>query len=632
MNIRHMFFASLLLPAGLFAQSTVFSDTFADGERSTQNLPVSVAWYHNRPGTSILTVKSGALDVNVANDVRVVWAYFPAVTLNVGDSLTLSLDFSFTSSADGGFRLALLNTNGVTPQASDVRGGPTGNYQGYGVFAGGASNRTTIYKRDGVFASSPDSTLLDSLGSGPTSIWSSHATGPGIGGPGVANTPYTVVLKVTRTGANTAVVSSQFQGDGVTTNGNVSLSDAASITARFDTVALDFIGSSLAGDMLVTRAALTVSSAPVFTVQPVSRGVFAGASALFIAEAAGNPAPTYQWQRKAAGSTVWANLPESATYSGTTTSALQINGTLGNMDGDQFRATSANGLVSVTSDPATLAIVTPGAAGRIVNLSILTALTAAGDSFTLGYTVGGSGTEGTKPLVIRAVGPSLGALGVANTLGNPKMEFYAGSTKTGENDDWGGDDAIKNAMAAVGAFSYATKDSKDAAAFASLPKGSNSVIVSASGGGIGTVLAEVYDATPTTGGTATTPRLTNVSVLKPIGDVLTVGFTLGGSSPKPVLIRAVGPTLVAFGIGGTLADPRLAVFNSVDPTPIAQNDDWGGAAAVAAAITQTGAFGLQPTSKDAALVVTLAPGGYTVQVTGAGGGMGAALVEIYELP
>ncbi|MBC7366388.1 MAG: hypothetical protein H7343_06170 [Undibacterium sp.] len=45
-----------------------------------------------------------------------------------------------------------------------------------------------------------------------------------------------------------------------------------------------------------------------------------------------------------------------------------------------------------------------------------------------------------------------------------------------------------------------------------------------------------------------------------------------------------------------------------------------------------GAFPLPPGSKDAALVVALPAGGYTVQVSGADGGTGTAIVEIYELP
>jgi hypothetical protein len=97
-----------------------------------------------------------------------------------------------------------------------------------------------------------------------------------------------------------------------------------------------------------------------------------------------------------------------------------------------------------------------------------------------------------------------------------------------------------------------------------------------------------------------------------------------------VLVRAIGPTLAAapFNVSGVVADPRLTLFNG--PTKIGENDNWGGTAALTTAFTQVGAFALPPNSQDAAMVVTLAPGNYSVQVTGAGGGV--ALVEVYEVP
>lgn len=87
------------------------------------------------------------------------------------------------------------------------------------------------------------------------------------------------------------------------------------------------------------------------------------------------------------------------------------------------------------------------------------------------------------------------------------------------------------------------------------------------------------------------------------------------------------------GVAGTLADPKLAVFSGA--TELFANDnwqdnpDWPRTADVAA---QFGAFALSPGSKDAAFVVTLQPGSYTVQASGADGGTGTALVEIYEVP
>jgi hypothetical protein len=43
-----------------------------------------------------------------------------------------------------------------------------------------------------------------------------------------------------------------------------------------------------------------------------------------------------------------------------------------------------------------------------------------------------------------------------------------------------------------------------------------------------------------------------------------------------------------------------------------------------------GAFGLA--ANDSAVILTLAPGNYTAQVTGPGAATGIALIEVYELP
>jgi hypothetical protein len=63
------------------------------------------------------------------------------------------------------------------------------------------------------------------------------------------------------------------------------------------------------------------------------------------------------------------------------------------------------------------------------------------------------------------------------------------------------------------------------------------------------------------------------------------------------------------------------------------NDNWGGTSALANAFAQSGAFLLPATSKDAALVATLAPGNYSVVVSPAvGTAGGTALLEVYTLP
>ena len=76
--------------------------------------------------------------------------------------------------------------------------------------------------------------------------------------------------------------------------------------------------------------------------------------------------------------------------------------------------------------------------------------------------------------------------------------------------------------------------------------------------------------------------------------------------------------------------PQRTLFN-VSSAKIGENNDWLGTAC-AAAFAAVGAFALPATSKDAALVTTLAPGNYSVQVSGVSNTTGVALVEVYEVP
>jgi hypothetical protein len=274
---------------------------------------------------------------------------------------------------------------------------------------------------------------------------------------------------------------------------------------------------------------------------------------------------------------------------------------------------------------------------RLINLSILTNISAADPDFTIGTVLGGAGTSGDKPLLVRAVGPSLGALGVPGTLDDPKLEMFAGAAPFATNDNWGGGTALSNAFVQVGAFAYIAGNSRDAALFnAATPARDYTVRVSSGvAGASGAVIAELYDATAASAFTATTARLINVSVRKQIdaGATLTAGFVIGpsgGTVARTVLVRAIGPGLGVFGVPGTMPDPKLELFSGANV--IAASDNWGGDASLTAAGKAVGAFAIADLqSKDAMILVTLAPGNYTAQVTGSGSG-GVALVEVYEVP
>ncbi|QYM77870.1 immunoglobulin domain-containing protein [Horticoccus luteus] len=118
--------------------------------------------------------------------------------------------------------------------------------------------------------------------------------------------------------------------------------------------------------------------------------------------------------------------------------------------------------------------------------------------------------------------------------------------------------------------------------------------------------------------------LSNLSVRAAMneGQTLIVGFVIAGGA-KPILVRAAGPALNAFGLTG-LPDPRLALYDE-HSTNVGANDDWDGA--LAPLFSQLGAFGFAPGSKDAALQQTI-NGPHTAQATGLGNG--TILVEGYD--
>ena len=271
---------------------------------------------------------------------------------------------------------------------------------------------------------------------------------------------------------------------------------------------------------------------------------------------------------------------------------------------------------------------------RLRNLSTR-GFVAAGGNLTPGFVMKGAGS---KQIVIRAVGSALAQFpGISAPLADPKMELIfplSGGISTVANDDWGGSAALAAAFASVGAFPL-PPNSKDAALSVTLANSSTGYTINVAAsraGASGTALVEIYDADPINAPV----RLVNVSTLGFAGrgeQALAAGFVIDGNVAKLVLIRAVGPGLSQFpGQSDLLADPQLQVIPSGQPYFVAaSNNDWGGTPALKTAFAQAGAFALPDTSRDAAVLVTLQPGAYTVAVSGAGTSTGTVLVEIYDL-
>ena len=345
-------------------------------------------------------------------------------------------------------------------------------------------------------------------------------------------------------------------------------------------------------------------------------------------------APTYQWYFNGAA------LADSNGVSGSQTQALVLSG-LGTKAGS-YSCLVESSTGSALSTPATLTLSQTNDIGRLTNVSCRAPVGTGSNVLIAGFIVGGTGASGTDSVLVRASGPALSPFGVSGTLPDPELQLFntsSGSNLVATNSGWAGNSLVSTTAASVGAFAWASSTSHDAALVESLAPGPFTANVAGQSNDTGIALAEVYDATPSGTYVPSMPRLVNISARVQVGtgaNVLIAGFVVGGSTSKTVLIRASGPALKQFSVTGTLPDPELQLYQSGtggSSTLIGTNMGWGGTSQIATEATSVGAFswGTSATA-DSALLVTLPPGGYTAQVSGASGDTGISLVEVYEVP
>lgn len=372
--------------------------------------------------------------------------------------------------------------------------------------------------------------------------------------------------------------------------------------------------TNAAGTTTINAGTVTVANAgaPSITLQPLSKTVAPGAKFSLLVTAYGTGTLSYQWRK------------DGFAIPGATQAAFEVTTATSAASGN-YTCVITNSAGTITTSPATVTVTTD--ASRPANISCRTYIS--GQIVTPGFFVQGTGT---KRVLIRAVGPGLGVFGLSGFMPDPKFELYRGNTKIGENDNW--DAGLASTFASASAFGLPA-NSKDAAIVATLSANDGyTVQVSGVNGSSGIVLIEVYDLdNPATA----TNKLVNVSVRGQSGTgdrVLILGFVVNGTGKRSLLVRGIGPKLAAFGVPGTLADPKLELFDA-NSRSILDNDNWGSAPFVAEQMLATdyvSAFALDNNSKDAATLALLDPGSYTVQVKGADGGTGEALVEVYDVP
>jgi L-ascorbate metabolism protein UlaG (beta-lactamase superfamily) len=368
---------------------------------------------------------------------------------------------------------------------------------------------------------------------------------------------------------------------------------------------------------------IDVSSSVIIAEHPASQTIAPGTNTTFSVQAGGAGNLTYQWRHNG------------TLIPGATSTTLSVTAATAARAGD-YDVIIVDGNGTVVTRAARLIVDTPRP-GRLTNMSVRA--TARGPSAPL--IVGAFVAGGSKPVLIRGIGPALANFGVTGPVLDPRLDIYANvngrDTIVASNNDWGAGGAaasLRTTFGLVGAFDLPDAASRDAAVVTTIDS-SRTVHVSDVTERSGVALVEIYDTDPS--GPA---RLVNLSARNFAGagdNTLIAGFAISGNVPRRLLIRGVGPRLADFGVTGALADPKVELYSTEGGrnTLFAANDNWADVGIIPAltASTSVGAFELpDTTSRDAALVVTVPAGPYTAQVTGVGNATGEALIEIYELP
>jgi len=300
-------------------------------------------------------------------------------------------------------------------------------------------------------------------------------------------------------------------------------------------------------------------------------------------------------------------------------------------DSGSYTVSITNNGYTVGSDAAALTV-SELPSTRVINLSTRAQVGTGANILIAGFIINGSTP---KQMLIRALGPTLSNYSVKNPLADPTLKIVDGAGNTVvTNDDWQSTsnlDDFNTATTKSNAIPL-PNGSKDAALVTTLNPGGYTALVSGKSGATGIALVELYEVD-----TNTSNQLVNISSRAAVGtgDAVTIaGIIVSGSVPKKFLVRAIGPGLQSRGVPGFLADPNFQVVDSASNV-VAANDNWETSDTLAdtkSVTTQVNAVPLDAGSKDSALTVTLAPGGYTVVVRGTGGTSGVALVELYQAP
>ena len=284
--------------------------------------------------------------------------------------------------------------------------------------------------------------------------------------------------------------------------------------------------------------------------------------------------------------------------------------------------------------------------GRVVNLSTR-ALVETGEEVMIG---GFIIENGSRQVLIQAIGPELANFGISNALADPVLTVI--QTSEGEpprvdldpplelmvNDNW--EDSQGQLVSDIwGGSPNLAGGSLSSAAVLTLDPGGYTARVQGKNGTTGVAIVEVYDI-ESAGGDGQVVNLSTRALVKTGEEVMIGGFIIEEGTRR-VLIQAVGPELVNSGISNVLADPVLTLIKTSEgepprvvldpPLELMVNDNWEDSQGKLVSDIWGVSPNLAGGSLSSAAVLTLNPGGYTARVEGKNGTTGVAIVEVYGI-
>lgn len=252
---------------------------------------------------------------------------------------------------------------------------------------------------------------------------------------------------------------------------------------------------------------------------------------------------------------------------------------------------------------------------RLANISTRLAVGTGSNVLIAGFIITGSQP---KKVIVRGLGPTLPVL--AN-LADPVLELHDSSgALVAATDNWR--DTQESELKAT---TIPPLNDYDSAIVKVLAPGAYTAILSGKGSTTGVGLVELYDLDG-----SVDSKLANIATrgFVDTGDNVLIGGTIIlGSGTTTVLFRAIGPSLVPFGVANALLDPTLELHDGQGAL-ISMNDNWQDSPDAADIQATT----IPPTHpKEAAILGKLSAGNYTAIVRGKSNTTGVGLIEAYQI-